>query len=64
MALSGVFPEQCNALHVAEKNTHEWFHRRLKERQNKACDNLLCERASLQRGLRDAVVEDVIRLFP
>ncbi|KAH9991344.1 hypothetical protein BJV77DRAFT_1068323 [Russula vinacea] len=64
VALSGVFPEQCNALHVAEKNTHEWFHRRLKERQNKACDNLLCERASLQRGLRDAVVEDVIRLFP
>jgi hypothetical protein len=64
VALSGIFPEQCNEFYVAEKNTRERFRQELIERHNKACEDLLRQEASLQRTLRDAVVEDVIKLFP
>jgi hypothetical protein len=64
VALSGIFPEQCNALHVAAKDTREKYGQELIERQNKACDDLHSQGASLRRSLRDAVVEDVMKLFP
>jgi hypothetical protein len=51
-------------LRVAVKNTHDSFRQELIERQNKACEDILRQEASLQCALRDAVVEDVIKLFP
>jgi hypothetical protein len=64
VALSGIFPEQCNELRVTVKNTCEKFRQELIERQYKACEDLLYQEASLQRALRDTVVEDVMKLFP
>jgi hypothetical protein len=34
------------------------------ERENKACEDIRCQEASLQRTLRSAVVDDVMKLFP
>jgi hypothetical protein len=64
VALSSIFPEECNELRVAVMNTHEKFRQELTERQDKACEDTLREEASLQCALRDAVVEDVMKLFP
>lgn len=64
VALSRIFPGQCNTWHAAMKNTRERFQRDLTERQNKACKDLVHQEASLQRALRDVVVEDVIKRFP
>ena len=33
-------------------------------KQNKACEDLHRQEAALQRALRDAVVDDVVKLFP
>ena len=40
------------------------FQKDLTERQHKACEDLISQEASLQRALRDAVVEDVMKRFP
>jgi hypothetical protein len=64
VALSGIFAEQCNTLHVVMKNTREKFQRELIEGQIKACEDLCCQEASIQRALRGAVVDDVMKLFP
>jgi hypothetical protein len=64
VALSGIFPEQCNEWRVAVRTTREKFRQGLVDEQNKACDDLRRQEASLQRTLRDAVVEDVMKLFP
>jgi hypothetical protein len=45
-------------------NTHETFRQELTKRQNKACEDTLRQEASLQCALRDAVVGDVVKLFP
>ena len=46
------------------KNIRERFEKDLTERKNRACEDLTRREASLQRALRDAVVEDVMKLFP
>ena len=46
------------------KKTRERFQKDLAERQNKACEDLAHQEASLHHTLRDAVVEDVVKLFP
>ena len=46
------------------KNTRERFEKDFKERKNRACEDLARQEASLQRALRDAVVEDVVKRFP
>jgi len=64
VALSDIFPELCKMLGVVAENTRERFHQELIKRQNEAYEDLCCQGPSLQRALRDAVVEDVIKLFP
>ena len=46
------------------KIIRERFEKDLTERQNKACEDLLSQEASLQRVLRDEVTEDVMKRFP
>ena len=36
----------------------------LTEKQNKVCEDLARQEASLRRALRDAVVEDVMKRYP
>jgi hypothetical protein len=63
-ALLSIFPEECNTWQVAMKNARERLQKDLTERQNKVCDDLARQEASLQCILRDAVVEDVMERFP
>ena len=46
------------------QNVREKFRKDLAERQNKAFQDLVGEEPSLQRALRDVVLEDVMKLFP
>jgi hypothetical protein len=46
------------------KNTQERLQKDLREKQNKACEDLVNQELSLQRALRDAVVMDVMKRFP
>ncbi len=64
VALSDIFPELCNTWRTAVGNTCERFYQELIKRQAEAHEELCCQGPSLQRALRDAVVEDVIKLFP
>ena len=64
VVLSDILPEQCNTWDAAMENIRERFEKDLTERQNKACDDLLSQEASLRCALRDAVVEDVMKRFP
>jgi hypothetical protein len=62
--LSNIFPGQCSDWRAATKNTRERFHNELIERQNEDCEVLRRQEASLHCALREAVVEDVMKLFP
>jgi hypothetical protein len=62
--LLNIFPEQCNDWRAATKNARERFQKDLTERQKKACEDLVRQEVSLQRALRDTVVEDVMERFP
>lgn len=64
VALSHNFREQCKAWSAEVKHTRERFRQGLSERQNKAYEDIRRQEASLRRALRDAVVEDVMKIFP
>jgi hypothetical protein len=64
VALSDTFPELCNTLRAAVENTCKRFYQELIKRQAKAYEELCRQEPSLQRALLDAVVEDVMKLFP
>jgi hypothetical protein len=63
VALSSSFPGQCTAWCSAMKNTRERFQKDLTETQHKACEGLVRQETSLQRTLRDVVIEDVMKQF-
>jgi len=59
-----MFPEQCNEWRIAVTNAREYFREDMKKRQYKLSQELNDQEVSLQRALRDAVVDDVMKLFP
>ena len=64
VAISDILPEQCNTWNAAMKNIRERFEKDLTGRENRACEDLARQKASLLPALRDAVVEDVMKRFP
>lgn len=64
MALSDIFPEQCNDWNVAMMDTRQRFRQELTEKQHKVFRDLERQEASLNRALRDEVVGDVMKHFP
>ena len=64
VAISKIFPKQCGAWGSATRNTHKSFREELKKRQDKIRQRLNDQKVSLRRALRDAVVNDVMELFP
>jgi len=64
VALSNIFPRECNVWRAAMKDTRERFQKELSQGQNKALEDLDHQQASLRRVLQDAVVEDVVKLYP
>lgn len=64
MAISTNFPKQCNEWRVATADTDKFFREEMIKRQDKVCQELNGQELSLRRTLRDAVVDDVMKLFP
>jgi len=64
MAISDMFPEQCNEWRIAVTNTRGYFREEMTKRQYTLSQELNDQEVSLQRALWDAVVDDVMKLFP
>ena len=64
MAISFIFPKQCNELRVAMTDARRYFREEMTKRRDKVCQELNDQEFSLRRALRDAVVDDVTKLFP
>jgi hypothetical protein len=64
VALSKRFPEQCSKLHAATRDIREISHKEMTRKQDLLCEELRGEERSLWRALREAVVNDVVKLFP
>ena len=59
-----MFPEQCNEWRNAVTNARGYFREEMTKRQYKLSQELNEQEVSLQRALWDAVVVDVMKLFP
>ena len=58
------FPKQCNEWHVARKEFSDMLAREWMERQRILFEELASKEDEMRRILRDAVVRDVMELFP
>jgi hypothetical protein len=64
VALSTIFPKQCDEWRATKKDVRRSFHEDMEKGQQKICQELNGQESSLRHALRDAVVDDVTKLFP
>ena len=64
VALGDLFPRQCKEWHVTKQYTHEIFMREQRKKQSAVARDLGDTEGSMQRALRDEVVDHVISIFP
>ena len=64
VALDDLFPEPCEKLRITNEDIRVRYRQGFTKRKDTVCQELAKEEHSLRRGLRDAVVEDVKKLFP
>jgi len=64
VAISTIFPKQCNQWRIAVENARGYFHEETTKSQHNLSQELNDQEPSLRRALRDAVVDDVMKLFP
>ena len=64
VAISTMFPKQCDEWRVGTKNIRRSFREEITKRQDEVCQELNGQESSLRRALREAVVDDVTKLFP
>ena len=64
VALANLFPGQCEEWLSAKQYIHDVFKRERKERKSVVARNLAEAEGSLQRTLREEVVERVMSIFP
>jgi len=62
--ISDTFSKQCDEWRSATTDICESFREEMKKKQRTACQDLSSQETSLRRALLDAVVDDVIKLFP
>jgi hypothetical protein len=58
------FPNQCDKWHAAKKSISDFYARERTKREHDVLEELARKQHEMQRVLRDAVVEDVMALFP
>jgi hypothetical protein len=58
------FPKQCDEWHFAKKNISDFYARERTKREHNVFEELASKEHEMRRVLRDAVVEDVMALFP
>jgi hypothetical protein len=64
LSLADRFPRQCDEWHVAKESISDFYSRESTKRQRIALEGLSSKEQEMRRVLRDAVVEDVMDLFP
>ena len=62
--ISKTFPKRCDEWHSVTTDTRKSFREEMRKRQEKACQDLNSQEASLRRALLGAVLDDVLKLFP
>jgi hypothetical protein len=62
--ISDTFPKQCDEWRSATTDTRKSFQEEIRKKQGIAWQELSSQETSLRRALLDAVVDDVIKLFP
>jgi hypothetical protein len=64
VAFSKCFPEQCSILHSATRDIRENSQKEMTRKQDLFCQELQGEGRALWSVLREAVVNDAVKLFP
>lgn len=62
--ISDILPKRCAEWRSATTDTRKSFQEEIRMKQEIACQELSSQETSLRRALLDAVVDDVIKLFP
>ena len=63
VALDDLFPEPCEKLRITNEDIRVRYRQGFTKRKDTVCQELAKEEDSLRHGLRDAVVEDMKKLF-
>jgi hypothetical protein len=64
VALDDLFPEPCEKLRITSEDIRARYRQEFTKRQDAVCQEIAKGEDSLRRGLREVVVEDVLKLFP
>jgi len=62
--LADAFPKQCNAWHSLKQHISDGFSRERMKRQRAGFEELASQENALRRVLHDAVIDNVMWLFP
>ena len=62
--ISNTFPKQCDEWRSATTDTRKSVREEMIKKQEKDCQDIISQETSLRRALLDAVVDDVVKLFP
>ena len=64
LSIANKFPKQCNEWYAAKKNISDFHSRERTEKQQTALEELATKEHEMRRVLYDAVVGEVMALFP
>jgi hypothetical protein len=64
LAIADLFPQRCEKLHATKQEIHTSLTQDMKKRRDTACQRIARDEDLLWHVLREAVVKDVIKLFP
>jgi hypothetical protein len=64
LAIADLFPERCEKLYATKQEIHTLLVQEMKARRDTARQRIARDEDSLWHVLREAVVKDVIKLFP
>jgi hypothetical protein len=64
VALDELLPEPCEKLRIVSEDIRNRYGQEFEKRKAAVCQDIAKAEDSLRRGLREVVVEDVLKLFP
>jgi F0F1-type ATP synthase membrane subunit b/b' len=64
IAIADIFPEHCDKWRATNQDIRARYIQELTKRKDTVREEIVREEDSLRRVLREAVVEDVVKLFP
>lgn len=64
VALDELFPEPCEKLRIASEDIRAGYRQEFEKREEAVSQDIAKGEDSLRRGLREVVVDDVLKLFP